>query len=186
MSGNIVLDLRTYDVGPLPGLGGPFDTATEYLTAWPRNARFANLSHLPYAKEACGECCEEIVAQIEEFPHKLEEFAAIIPLQNHGPFPLFHMDFGHPNIVVNDAYNVLGVINWDDARSVPWDCVSFPTTLMLVPAPMDAVWNYDENGIATDEETRTRIGVTVRYISTVREVERSKGLSSLLSAALAD
>ena len=57
-----------YDVGPLPGLGGPFNTATEYLRAWARNARFASLSHLPYDKEGCGEYYEEIVAQIEEFP----------------------------------------------------------------------------------------------------------------------
>ena len=102
-------------------------------------------------------------------------------MQDHGPFPLFHMDFGPPNIVVDDAYNVLGVIDWDDARSVPWECVSFPMTLMLVPAPMDAPWNYDENGIATDEETRTKINDTIQYIKTVQEVERSKGLSSLLS-----
>ena len=176
----------TYDVGPLPGLGGPFHTATEYLEAWARNARFANLSDLPSAKEDCGEYYEEIVAQIEEFPCKLEEFAAIIPMQNHGPFPLFHMDFGHPNVVVDDAYNLLGVIDWDDARSVPWECVSFPMTLRLVPAPMDAPWNYDENGIPTDEETRTRIADTIRYIGAVQEVERSKGLSSLLSATLAD
>ena len=175
----------TYDVGPLH-FGGPFNTATEYLKAWARNARFATLSHLPYVKEGCGEYYDEIVAQIEEFPHKLEELAALIPMHDHGPFPLFHVDFGHLNIVVDDAYNVLGVIDWDHTRSVPWECVSFPMTLRLVPVPMDAPWNYDENGIAKNEKTRTRIDDTIRYISTVQEVERSKGLSSLLSATLAD
>ena len=126
------------------------------------------------------------MAQIEEFPHKLEELAAIIPMHDHGPFPFCHTDFGHPNIVVDDAYKVLGVIDWDYASSLPWECVCFPMTLRLVPVSMDAPWNYDENGIATDEESRSRVDDTIQYISTVQEVERSKGLSSLLSATLAD
>ena len=177
------LEDGTYDVGPLYGLGGPFNTATEYLKAWAKAARFPDLSQ---AKEACGEYYDDVMAQIEDFPYKLEELAASIPMQDHGPFPLFHKDFGHNNIVVDDAYNVLGVINWEDASSVPWECVYFPITLSLLPAPMDAPWNYDEHGIATDADTRSMIDERIGYINSVQEVERSKGLSSLLSATLAD
>ena len=173
----------TYDVGPLHGLGGPFNTATEYLKAWAKAAKFPDLSQ---AKEACGEFYDDVMAQIEDFPHKVEELAASIPMQDHGPFPLFHNDFGHNNIVVDDAYNILGVIDWEHASSVPWECVYFPITLSLLPAPMDAPWNYDENGIATDPETRSMIDERNEYIHTVREAERNEGLSSLLSATLAE
>lgn len=173
----------TYDVGPLPGLGGPFDTATQYLKAWAKNARFPDLSQ---AKEACGEYYDEVVAQIVDFPQKLEELAAGIPMRDHGPFPLFHRDFGHNNIVVDDDYNVLGVIDWEHACSVPWECVYFPVTLSVVPASMDAPKNYDERGIARDADTRSLIDERTGYITKVQEMERSKGLSSWLSATLAD
>lgn len=173
----------TYDVGPLPGIGGPFSTATEYLKAWAKAAEFPDFSQ---AKEACGEYYDDVMSQIAEFPHKLEELAANIPMRDHGPFPLFHKDFGHNNIVVDDDYNVLGVIDWEHACSVPWECIYFPITLSLLPAPMDAPENYDENGIAKGADTRSMIEERTRYIGTVQEAERSKGLSSWLSATLAD
>ena len=59
-------------------------------------------------------------------------------------------------------------------------------TLLVVPAPMDAPDNYDENGIATDPETRSEIEDQAGYVDLVKQVERRKGLSSLLSTTLAD
>lgn len=177
------LEDGTYDVGPLPRLGGPFNTATEYLKAWAKAAHFPDSSQ---AKEACGEYYDDVMTQIADFPHKLEELAASIPVRDHGPFPLFHPDFGHNNIIVDDNYNVLGVIDWEHACSVPWECIYFPVTLSLLPAAMDAPGNYDENGIATNADIRSIIYERTGYIDTVKEVERSKGLSSLLSTTLAD
>lgn len=126
------------------------------------------------------------MAQIADFPHKLEALAASIPLRDHGPFPLFHKDFGHNNIVVDDDYNILGVVDWEHACSVPWECVYFPITLLVVPAAMDAPENYDENGIATDPETRSEIEDQAGYIDLVKQEERCNGLSALLSTTLAD
>ena len=42
----------TYDVGPLPKLGGPFRTATEYLQAWAKHARF--YGGTDWLKDNCG------------------------------------------------------------------------------------------------------------------------------------
>lgn len=179
----IRLEDGTYDVGPVPGLGGPFNTATEYLKAWAKAARFPGLSQ---AKQGCGGYYDEIMPQIADFPHKLEALAGSIPIRNHGPFPLFHGDFGHNNIIVDDDYNVLGVIDWEHVYSVPWECVYFPITLLGVPAAMDAPWNWDENGIPTDLETRTEIEDQAVYIDSVKQVERRNGFSALLSTTLAD
>ena len=177
------LEDGTYDLGPLPGLGGPFSTVTEYLKAWAKTARFPHLSR---AKEGCGEYCDEIVAQIADFPDKLQDLAASVSARDLGPFPLFHPDFGHNNIIVDDDYKILGVVDWEHACSVPWECIYFPVTLLVVPALMDAPWNYDENGIATDEETRSLIDEQAGYVDLVKQAERSKGLSSLLSTTLAN
>jgi aminoglycoside phosphotransferase (APT) family kinase protein len=37
------------------------------------------------------------------------------PVQDKGPFPLCHGDFGHNNMVFDDEYNLLGVIDWEAA-----------------------------------------------------------------------
>lgn len=83
-----------------------------------------------------------------------ENIAAHISVLDQGPSPLFHADFGPNNIVLDDGYNVLGVIHWEHTCSMPWDTVEFPTTVQLVPAPVDVPWKYDENGAPKGEETR--------------------------------
>lgn len=114
----------TYDVGPLPGLGGPFITATEYFEAWAKSAKFVET--MDRVKQIWGEGYEEIIAQIASFPPRVGEVASKISARDQGPFPLFHVDFGHNNIVVDDDYNVLGVIDWEHACSVPWERIGGP------------------------------------------------------------
>ena len=170
-------------MGPLPGLGGPFSTATEYFEAWAKSANF--VLPLDQVKEICGENFEETAAQIAKFPLRLEQLTSKIAFRDQGPFPLFHADYGHHNIVVDDRYNVLGVIDWEYACSVPWESIYFPWTLSVVPAPM-VPDNYDDDGNAKDCDTRTIIDEQKEYIHTVQEMERKKGLAPLLSATLAD
>ena len=100
-------------------------------------------------KQIWGDGYEEIVSQIVIFPPKVGELASKITARDHGPFPLFHVDFGHNNIVVDDDYNVLGVIDWEHACSVPWERIYFPWSLSTVPASM-APDNYHENGTPKD------------------------------------
>lgn len=173
----------TYDVGPLPGLGGPFVTATEYFEAWAKSAKFVET--MDRVKQIWGEGYEEIIAQIASFPPRVGEVASKISARDQGPFPLFHVDFGHNNIVVDDDYNVLGVIDWEHACSVPWERIYFPWTMSVVPAPM-VPDNYDKDGVPEDPSTRTILGEQKKYIKTVQEMEQNKGLSPLLSATLAD
>lgn len=136
-------------------------------------------------KEIWGDGYEEIITQIVQFPPRVGELASKISARDQGPFPLFHVDFGHNNIVVDDDYNVLGVIDWEHACSMPWECIHFPWTMSVVPAPM-VPNNYDENGIPVDFRTRTKLEEQKGYINTVQETERVKGLSPELSTTLAN
>ena len=170
-------------MGPLLGLGGPFSTATEYFKAWAKSANF--VLPLDQVREICGESFEETMAEIANFPPRVEYLASKIALRDQGPFPLFHADYGHHNVIVDDNYNVLGVIDWEHACSVPWESIYFPWTLSVVPAPMEPD-KYDDDGIAKDCDTRAIIDEQKEYINTVQEVERKKGLPPLLSTTLAD
>ena len=125
------------------------------------------------------------MSRIFNFPPKVGELAFKITAGDQGPCPLFHVDLGHKNIVVDDNYNVIGVIDWEHAYSVPWERIYFPWSLSTVPAPI-ALDNYDERGVPKDHNTSTIIGEQKRYIDTVQCIERNKGLSPFLSATLAN
>ena len=128
---------------------------------------------------------DEAKASIVDFPPRIKAIAANIPIRNHGPFPLVHDDFAHNNIVVDDAYNILGIIDWEHASSMPWETVYFPLTLSVLPPPMMPAWMY-ENGVPKNEKTRVRISERQDYMDEVCRVEKREGLSHSLSAALGD
>ena len=58
-------------------------------------------------------------------------------------------------------------------------------TLRLVPAPMNPLWQYDENGEPTDEEKLQIVGRGV-CVDLVRQHEKEKGLPPILSTVLDD
>ena len=96
------------------------------------------------------------MSRIFNLPPKVGELASKITAGDQGPFPLFHVDLGHNNIVVDDNYNVIGVIDWEHTCSVPWELIYFPWSLSTVPAPM-ALDSYDERGVPKDRNTSTMI-----------------------------
>ncbi len=172
----------TYDVGPLPTLGGPFETATEYLQAWAKHAEFYGGTECLI--DYCGGYHEEILRDVLAFPQQVSKLAGGKLLHNRGPFPLIHVDFLHSNIVVDDEWNIIGVIDWESAQTAPWQTVEFPQTFSLCPRLMDAPWNYDDDGIATDEETRTQIKDREEYLDLVRRYERRVVKQPLLPGVL--
>jgi hypothetical protein len=177
-------DDGSYDVGPFPDLGGPFSTAAEYFRAWAHRARF------PTPEEQVRRCLprgldEEIGSSIRDFPSRLAAIAGRISLGS-GPFPLYHTDFRHSNIIIDADYNILGVIDWEDASTVPWEAVEFPLFLSMTPPPMDAPSNYDDEGLPIDSCTRLRWHEREEYVRFVREAEAEKGLDRRLSTTLAN
>lgn len=173
----------SYTVGPFPDLGGPFSTAAEYFTAWAQHAKFPmSESQQHRLPKSLG---DEIRSSIRDFPSRLAAMAGRVSLAG-GPFPLYHTDFRHSNLIIDPDYNILSVIDWEDASTVPWEAVEFPLFLSTTPPPMDAPWNYDDEGLPTDPSVRQVWHERDEYVRFVREAEVERGLDQCLSATLAN
>jgi hypothetical protein len=174
-------DDGSYEVDAIPGLGGPFETAAEYFEAWSKHAKFPFKDTYVWSLLPT-DIQDEIVASIRDFPQRLTD--TFRNLNSTGSFPLCHPDFRHSNIIIDGNYNILSVIDWENAGTVPWEAVEFPLILATVPPPMDAPWNYDE-GIPIDEETRKLWDERTSYIQCVKEAEEEKDSDHNLSTVLA-
>lgn len=47
-------------------------------------------------------------------------------------FPLNHMDMGTHNILVDDSFNLLAVIDWEFAQTAPWQTYHYPMPFPLL------------------------------------------------------
>lgn len=178
-------DDGSYDVGPIPGIGGPFETASEYLEAWANHVKFPFSEHT-IRKRVPPELADELVSSIQDFPVQLRALAKQGKFSEEGPFPLYHTDLMHSNIIIDKDYKILAMIDWENAHTVPWEIIEFPLFLSTVPPPMDAPWKYDENGEPKDEKTRRRRLERQQYIDNVKEAEEVHSFDSRLSRTLAD
>ena len=177
-------DDGSYDMAPIPSLGGPFDSAVAFFEAWAAQAKFPTSDSV--VRQQTGGFADQIVSAISTFPSQVKLLAKNLSLSNYGPFPISHPDFYHSNIIVDDEYNLLGVIDWEGAHTVPWELVELPLFLGAIPPPMDASWNYDDSGEPKDPETRQRWQDRARYIELVEEAEGVCGVDCKLSSALRD
>lgn len=180
-------DDGTYLQGPIPGLGGPFETATEFFKAWATKIEFGLTES--QLKEAAGPFAGEVSLSASSLKSWIHSNAEKISVCNKGPFPLCHGDFGHNNMIFDDKYRLLGVIDWEGAFAAPWEVAAeFPLSLSVVPPPIDVPWNYDEMGTPKDEENRQRFADREEYIAIVEQQEGELGFADgyRLSEALRD
>lgn len=54
-----------------------------------------------------------------------------------GPFPLCHMDLHYGNILVDDEYNITGIIDWSDVQTVPLERFIISPELVTFPGLSD-------------------------------------------------
>ncbi|TVY25150.1 hypothetical protein LHYA1_G006488 [Lachnellula hyalina] len=170
----------TYQQGPIPGIGGPFDTATEFFKAWAANTEFG----MPEEKlrAASGPYAEEILPSVSLFTKSITKIAERLSVRDKGPFPLCHGDFGHNNIIVDDEYRILGVIDWEGAFAGPWELFGdFPLTLQVIPPAMDLPSNYGEDGIPEDDSLKQKFTDQKEYVRVIRDEPESLGAHVLLS-----
>ncbi|KAF6805163.1 hypothetical protein CMUS01_14685, partial [Colletotrichum musicola] len=148
-----------YEAGPIPGIGGPFDTAAAFFEAWAATAKFKRgKEEIAQILQRVGPIsAEEMVKIIEEFPSQIRNTAAHLPFPtcNEGPFPLDHDDFLHSNIMVDEAsFEVTGIIDWKWAWTVPWGLMGYPDFLRAMPRSFDLPQHYDENGQPLEEDVK--------------------------------
>lgn len=140
-------------------------------------------------REVAGSLTDELLSSTSRFKSLVSSSAERLSVRDRGPFPLCHGDFGHNNIIFDDNYQLLGVIDWETAFAGPWEISGeFPLTLSVVPPDMDAPWNYDERGSPKDVEDKQKFVDRTEYIVMVIEKERKIGLTEgyRLSMALQD
>ncbi|KAH8745910.1 hypothetical protein F5883DRAFT_438544 [Diaporthe sp. PMI_573] len=164
----------TCQQGPIPGLGGPFNTATEFFQAWAAKAKFGMTEEK--LREASGPYATEIIPSVFSFPESISRLAGRLSVLDCGPFPLCHGDFGHNNIIVDDAYRILGIIDWETAFAGPWEIFGdFPLTLSTVPPAMDVPWNYNEDGSPKDADLARQFADQEDYVIAVAREEYQNG-----------
>jgi len=57
----------------------------------------------------------------------------------HGPFPLCHIDFHYNNILVDQDYNITGLLDWSNAQTVPIERFAIIPEFIAPPAaPMES------------------------------------------------
>lgn len=88
------------------------------------------------------------------------------------PFPLCSGDFGHNNIIVDDEYRIVGLIDGEMAFAGPWErSGDFPLTLLLTPRAMDAPFNHDDYRSPKFPELIQRLTNRAKYIAAVKNAE---------------
>ncbi|CAG7961519.1 unnamed protein product [Penicillium salamii] len=169
-----------FECGPLPGLGGPFDTATAFFEAWADNVKFKwDKETITRMMQRGPIPAERMLAIIEDFPSQIKSIASQLSLCDEGPFPLAHDDFLHSNIMVDENnFDVTGIIDWEGACTVPIELLAFPEFLTAMPISFDLPQKYDQDGQPFDEELRELWRERGEYIEMVRSAELSDSLLS--------
>ncbi len=173
----------TYDVGPIPDIGGPFETATGFFKAWASQAKFPT-SEQDIRKSMVGGPVEEVLSSISEFPAQINALASALSSFDKGPFPIYHPDLYQSNVIVDDKFQVLALIDWQGSWSVPWELVEFPLFLSTVPRAMDAAFNYDQNGQPKQADVRRRWKERAEYVQMVQAAEVAMKKDAMLSRIL--
>lgn len=95
-----------------------------------------NLVLLPYAYEeesSGGEEEEPSSIFLKLGPVVFKDIVEKSPLfSSPGPFPLNRTDTGTQNIVVDDSFNFLALIDWEFAQSAPWEVNHHPMPFPLL------------------------------------------------------
>jgi hypothetical protein len=167
----------------LPGIGGPFDTATAFFEAWAETVKFKwDRETITRMMQRGPIPAAQMLTIIESFPSQIKAIASRISLCDEGPFPLTHDDFLHSNIMVDEnSFDVTGIIDWEGACTVPYELIAFPDFLTAMPVPFDLPQKYDQDGQPFDEELQEMWRERREYIEMVKLAEHE---DSLLSTCL--
>ena len=108
----------------------------------------------------------------------------MISQHDRRPFRLIHLDFGHNNIIVDDEFNVLGVIDWEKSFVGPCEMASrFPIWCLIYP---DAIYplQRDSDGTILDEGWCERYERWRRLVSAIEIHEDRLYVSQRLLTSL--
>jgi hypothetical protein len=109
---------------------GPFSSAVEYFTTIAKAAL-----HKPQQPSTNGHADENWTSPARLGALILLDIIQTTPLFTSSPdaqSPLNHMDLGTQNILVDDPFNFLAVIDWEFAQTAPWQVNYYPMPFTLI------------------------------------------------------
>jgi len=117
----VIGKLAAYSVGEIKD-PGPFSTATEYFTA------IANAS------------IDKQDPSVRLGAHVFGDILSKTTLfEGSGSFPLNHMDLGTQNILVNDDFDFIAIIDWEFAQTAPWQVNHYPMPFPLLDSDIETI-----------------------------------------------
>ncbi len=153
--GSLVLGPNgTIDIGPLPasfGFEGPFTSAADYFLSWAAHAKFGNLDFL-HDRVEDNDGLRSLKRAVISFPSRLklavEKRSSRNPTVYENRYPIVHRDFLPHNILFDDTYNIVGVIDWEFAHSAPLEVFTALTNMYSCfdSKTLHAVTDRDEEG----------------------------------------
>ncbi|KAI9789351.1 MAG: hypothetical protein M1816_006240 [Peltula sp. TS41687] len=131
--GSLVLKADgTVEIGPLPasfGFQGPFTSPAGFFISWAAHAKSASSAFLHDQFED-DLTLRDLKQAVISFPSRLKEtMEQRPPSACETGYPIVHRDFLMHNILFDDAYNVVGVIDWEGAHSAPFEVFAALTNL---------------------------------------------------------
>ncbi|KAL6809370.1 kinase-like domain-containing protein [Trichoderma sp. SZMC 28013] len=91
----------------------------------------------------------------------------IIEDRVRGPFPLCHLDLHFGNMLFDNEYNLVGIIDWSHAQAGPLEQLSVCPELVIFPG-------------LSDEENKPIVEFKKLVVECIREMERNQEKSPLL------
>lgn len=161
--GSLVLGPEgTIEIGPLPasfGFQGPFSSPIDYYLSWTAHAQFKN------SKFRCkgpndDQALKRLKHDVESFPASLARALKKRPpsTSSSESYPLIHWDFLLHNVLFDEEYNVVGLPDWENTYSAPFEVFVAHTNMYS---------HFDSNALrmVPDEEGG------VEYMNDVRREE---------------
>lgn len=153
--GSLVLGPNgTIEIGPLPAsfdFEGPFTSAADYFLSWAAHAKFGNLGFLQSRLED-NDKLRSLKREVISFPSRLksavEKRSSRKPIAYENRYAIVHRDFMLHNILFDNMYNIVGVIDWEFAHSAPLEVFAALTNIYAYfdSKTLHAVTDRDDEG----------------------------------------
>ncbi|KAK4130796.1 hypothetical protein BT67DRAFT_452142 [Trichocladium antarcticum] len=136
---------------------GPFSRAVEYFTA--------------VANATAGKLDSSARLGALVFRDILDKTTLFGDLGTVEQFPLNHMDLGTQNILVDDAFNFIAIIDWEFAQTAPWQVNRYPMPFPLLGSDTEDILR-DPSHLAYRNVIRQDISRRI-YCQKFQEAERT-------------
>ena len=90
-----------------------------------------------------------------------------------GPFHFNHMDMGMQNILIDDDFNFVAVIDWELAQSAPWEVNHYPMPIPLIFSDTETAEILYDPGHTAHRNVSRQVGARLLYRQKFKEAERA-------------